>query len=434
VPHRPALLAFVAAIASWGCAPDKATQSTPAGPFEVNWGPGAATSDVRVQVEPLGQVSHSGLQLPVVSPDGKWIACFRVAGPAASREALLTGKGLEDVSLSVGPVAAPSAPGPVSPGEAALRPGAVGGARVVCPSGAAWPAWSPDSRFLVFSAFAPDGRCELAVYDLAAGATRRLAMGDQRAVMSAVSPSGRQVAVVLAGEGPESSGLCVLDLAGGKRVYCPLGPSDGAGPPVGARPSDAGGAEVAAGLSAGDAPRTRPAAEPPAPPPARPFWPHWVGEGRLVFFLCRDDRTWLAHWTVGDPKPTVLCGIDVPPTWPELLQALAGLGPPVSPDGSRLAYYERATDRVVLVDLADGGRVELPAGTRAGCWLGGLYVAAAAEELLLCAGSAASPPRLIRGAWLPRWADEATGRILLCGPGPHARAFSLTRLTVIKGR
>jgi hypothetical protein len=152
-----------------------------------------------------------------------------------------------------------------------------------------------------------------------------------------------------------------------------------------------------------------------------------------VFFLCRDGRTWLAQWTVGDAKPMVLCALNVAPTWPEVNQALAGLGTPLSPDAGRLAYYERTADRIVLVDLADNGRAELPVGTRAGCWLGaGRYVAATAEDLLLCTGAAADPLRLIPGAWLPRWGDEATGRMVLCGPGPHAREFKMVRLTVMK--
>jgi hypothetical protein len=401
---RPPLLAFAAAVALLGCQPP-AAQPTSSGPLEVKWGPGVASSDIHLQVESLGQISHSQLQLPVVSPDGQWVACFQSVGPVPPRESLFAGKGLEGVSLSVQRLAGASPSGGASPGSAEAS-------RMVCPSGAAWAAWSSDARTLVFSALTPEGGCELKTFNVASGAASRLSVDGKRAIMSAVSPSGRQVAAVLADEGPDSTGLCVLDIAGGKRMYCPLGDLAPVAAPTGSRPAGADGIDLR----------------------DHPYWPCWVGEGRLVFLLCHGGRTFLAQWTVGEGKPLILCGLNIPATWAEVNQALAGLGAPLSSDGGRLAYYERASDRIVLVNIADGGRVELPVGTRGGCWLGaGRYIAATAEEALLCTG-AANPPTLVPGQWLPRWADETTGRILLCGPGPHARAFKLVRLTLVKGQ
>ena len=64
--------------------------------------PQTRTTHVKVQVEPLGEVPNSGLQLPVVSPDGKWIAYLQHrGGQLIDLDALFTGKGLEAMSLYV---------------------------------------------------------------------------------------------------------------------------------------------------------------------------------------------------------------------------------------------------------------------------------------------------------------------------------------------
>ena len=134
------------------------------------------SSHVRVQVEPLGDVANSGMQLPAVSPDGKWIAYldFRSDQPI-KRDALFTGQGLESMSLQLQAVEAGASP------------------RTVCASGAAWPTWSPDSRKLVFLVYNETGRCDLGIHDVTVGTTRRLSMGQNHMMMPAVSASGKKV-------------------------------------------------------------------------------------------------------------------------------------------------------------------------------------------------------------------------------------------------
>ena len=64
------------------------------------------TVHTRVQVEPLGEIPNCGLQLPAVSPDGKWIAYLDYqSDKPIELSALFTGRGLEGMSLHVQPVA-----------------------------------------------------------------------------------------------------------------------------------------------------------------------------------------------------------------------------------------------------------------------------------------------------------------------------------------
>lgn len=61
-----------------------------------------ASMQVRVSVQHLGKVPNSGLLLPAVSPDGRWVAYLEItSGPEVYVDSLFSGKGLEGVSLSV---------------------------------------------------------------------------------------------------------------------------------------------------------------------------------------------------------------------------------------------------------------------------------------------------------------------------------------------
>jgi len=50
-------------------------------------------------------------------------------------------------------------------------------------------------------------------------------------------------------------------------------------------------------------------------------------------------------------------------------QGFLGVAGPLSGDRRRLAYYRHHGDGIELLDLADGRREKLAAGTHAGCWL-----------------------------------------------------------------
>ncbi len=360
----------------WGCTPQAQPPASSGANRQIQ-GPWQASqsSHVQVQAEPLGQLPNSGLQLPVVSPDGKWIAYldFRSNQPI-ELAALFTGQGLEAMSLHVQPV---------TPGAAA---------RTVCASGAAWPAWSPDSRRLMFVAYNKAGRCDLGIHDVFTGTTRRISMGLERIMMPAVSPSGKQAAVVVLKTEDESSSLYVVNLDTGKvEQTCPTDFQD-----------------------------------------SRQLWPQWTTDGRIVFVLSYHGRSWLAQWEPGKFPPEKLCEIRISASQSGVYQALAGLGRPLSPDDRYFAYYNTVADRIVLLSLADGRCVELPVGTRAGCWFGsGRFVAADQKQMRLFSIRATMPALLMRGLWLPRGANAATSQLLLCSRAAEGRAFALVRMKIL---
>ncbi len=330
---------------------------------------------VRVQTEPLGQLPNSGLQLPVVSPDGKWIAylAYEAAKPPVLRS-LFSGQGLEPMSLRIKPV------------------GPNARARVLCESGAAWPSWSANSKTLLYLAYQQNGRCDLVVYEPQTAKTRRMSVGANPIIMPAVSPSGSHAAVVVFEPESQSAQLQVVSLFSGKIEHrCP-----------------------------GDSPG------------AQQLWPQWTPDGQIIFVLNEGGQSQLVKWQLGEPSLQTLAKIQVKPTVSGIYQAFSGLGRPLSADAHHFAYYDTAQDRIVLLSLADGHRVELPVGTRAGCWYGsGQFVAADQKQIRFFSVRSTMPTRLMRGLWLPRAANSATNHILLCGRAAKVRNFSLVRMKIL---
>lgn len=340
------------------------------------WVPSHATH-VQVQTVSLGEVPNNGLLLPVVSPDGQWIASPEIRGAKPiDPESLFTGKGLETMSLLVRKV---------QPGSTVRR---------ICPEGAAWPAWSADSRQLVFVVHRRDGRCDLGIYDVATGVVRRKTAPLVGMITPALSPSGKQVAVAGVAVGAGAPGLHVLDLETGELKSCPTGETG-----------------------------------------ARVFFPQWTADGRIVFVLAVGGRTWIAQWGPGKFGPEKLHEIRVSPSLTGMYQSFAGLGRPLSPDDRGFSYYDTGADRVVLVDLRDGRRTELKTKTRFGCWMGpGRFVAATDREMLIFAPgdepAGARSARIMRGVWLPRQCVRGADELIVCTRGTHRRAFELVRMKV----
>jgi hypothetical protein len=116
----------------------------------------------------------------------------------------------------------------------------------------------------------------------------------------------------------------------------------------------------------------------------------------------------------------------------DAFQLFAGLPRPLSPGGGALAYYDPAADRLTVADLARGTVRPLPPGTRAGCWLGDRhFLAATDKELLLVSIDTGRSKRLIRGRWLPLWADERTRQVLACAATSDRWTFDLVRLRLL---
>ena len=375
---RIALVTMLLALTGWSCEP--AAKPAPGAPdlsqVKPQWQPSSSTH-VQLDVQPLGAIPNSGLQLPVVSPDGQWLACVEVtAQEGVEMDSLFTGRELGPASLVV----------------RELRRN--GKTLRVCPSGACWPAWSPDSARLAFVMYGQAGRCELGVYELSTGQTRFTATGLRTMAMLTFSPSGRQVA--LAGESaakPGSMRLFVVDLDTAK-----LHP----------------GPDAAADWQ---------------------IWPQWVSDRAVVFLNRRKDKSHLARWVVDGENQDLLCEVNAPASAVEGFQMFAGLGTPLSPDGRRLAYYDMLYDGIVIADLISGKSRALAEGTRAGCWLNGQVFAAATEkELLLFAQDATEPARLMRGLWLPRWGQGQTSELILCTRGQQAWTFDVLRVRATPGK
>lgn len=330
--------------------------------------------EYRMATAKLGQTANSGLLLPMVSPDGQWIACLQTPpGSIATPEDLLRGELCESNRLLLRQTAADAPP------------------RVVCDKGAMWPAWSPAGGTLVFTARGTDGRGELGIHDVASGTTQRRALGPGRLAMPSVAPTGDRIALVDADNLPVSSRIYILNLQ--DRSMVP-------GPP----------------LAKG----------------SRQLWPQWIDGQTLVFLDWNAQGSNLCRWTVGQSDTKPIAPVGEIPSSTEALQLFISVSQPASPDGGSIAYYDRLADRLTVVDLAKGTPRGIGQQTRAGCWMGSELIAAADKDLFIFSMTdQAEGNRLLRGPWLPIWASAKDGAILLCTRGASDDLFDLVRVQLV---
>lgn len=368
---RNALLVALVAV-PLACEP--AAPAPPLGKIaERPWEP-MESAEYRMATAKLGPMPNSGLLLPVVCPDGQWIAGLQTPpNSPTSLEDLIRGDRCEGNSLLLRQTT-PEAP-----------------ARIVCDAGAMWAAWSPAGGTLVFTARGSDGRGELGTHDLASGATQRRALGPRRLAMPSVSPSGNKIALVNADNFPASSRIYVLNLT--DRTFQP-------GPP----------------LAEG----------------SRQLWPQWTDEQTLVFLDWGREESSLCLWTAGQADVQTLVPLGSLPTTVEALQLLVSISGPVSPDGKALVCYDRLADHLSVVDLAKGTSRGLGEQTRSGCWMGPDLLAAADKDLFIFSdGGPADGSRLLRGLWVPLWASPKGDTILLCTQGATEDTFELVRVYLV---
>jgi hypothetical protein len=361
-------------VAPLACGPAKPKPEPGLGKIlERPWEPMQST-EYRMATAKLGAVPNSGLLLPVVSPDGQWVACLQTPPDnPPGVEDLIRGNRCERNSLLLR-ATAPGAP-----------------LRVVCAGGATWAAWTPDGGTLVFTARTPDGHGELGLHDVAAGTTQHRAVGPQRLAMPAVSPTGDKIALVDADNFPASSRIYVLNLS--DRTLQP-------GPP----------------LAEG----------------SRQLWPQWTDAQSLVFLDWGRNDASLCRWTAGQADAQAIAPLAALPSQFAALQLFISLPHPVSPDGKSLACYDRLADHVAVVDLTKGVVRGIGSQTRAACWMGADLLAAADKDLYVF--SEGGPPdgsRMLRGQWLPLWAQATDGSILLCTRGESEDAFELVLMHLV---
>lgn len=340
-------------------------------------------------------VPNAGLQLPRVSPDGKWIAFFDAdadAGPV-SADARVTGRGLAPVSLWLREVEAD------------------GLARNLAVGHAAWPAWSPDGNTLAFISHDPGTGCALALHDVAAGRTDRLSVGLRKMFAPAVAPDGRRVAVAGYGEVADQSLLFVIDLDTAQATPGP--------PPV------LGGAQL---------------------------MPVWLDADTLLFVELDERGGGLMRWAVGSATAEPVAPLGLPASVFDAVHLHAGIPAPVSPDRRWFAYYCPPRDRIELIRLDTGDATALAVGDRAGTWWGDQWFLAANDGQLTLVQvpepsssdqAAADQPsetdrpdgtpriRLLPGRWAPRWADPTEHSMLLVGQGETPGRFELVQLWAV---
>ncbi len=373
-PRDAILLIAVGALALAGCQPkaDSAAWLASIGPQD--WRPMESVG-YRIEMQKLGEVPNSGLLLPAVSPDGRWIACLQT--PPTARldfKALMTGAGCEENRLLLRPT------------------NSLGDFKAVCLSGTTWLGWSADSSQLIFVARGEGGRGELGIHDVATSVTRRIAVGPRHITMPAISPDGGRIAVVDTESLPASSRIYVLNLA--DRQLTP-------GPP----------------LKDG----------------CRQLWPMWVDDETIVYLNWGPTDAWLCEWTIGGEAVRWICQFgDV--TWVDsAAQLFAPVPRPLRPDGQAIAYYDAFQDRITLVDTSDGGRRRQDPRTRAGCWMGTSFAAASDKGLFLrTAETTTRGDRVLKGQWLPIWADADSREMILASPGGDDYSFALTRIRLLQ--
>ena len=244
----------------------------------------------------------------------------------------------------------------------------------------------------MFVSYKESRGCDLGIYDVAKGTSRRVSMGQKRIIMPSVSASGKEVATVVAKDEGESLGLGIVNLDSGKiEQSCPTELQD-----------------------------------------SRQLWPQWTSDGRIVFVLNQQQRSWLAQWGPGRFPPERLSEIRMSASQVGTFQALSGVVRPLSSDDKYFAYYDTTADRIVLMKLAEGERVKLGTGVRAGCWLGSRRFAGADDEQMrLFSVEATMPSLLRRGAWLPLNGNAQSGELIVCRRGRHSRVFDLVRIRVL---
>lgn len=328
----------------------------------------------------LPSIPNAMLQLPVVSPDSKWIAFLEReldAPGRANMDAAISGRGLAGVNLR-------------------LRALDAEGPGTMIAERACWPAWSPDGRQLVFILYDPEGRCFLGLHDMETGVTARKAVGLRKMLMPRLSPDGRTVAVIAYGQLPDQATLFLVDLSNDQATPGP--------------PTEAG----------------------------AQLLPRWVDDQTLLLLELVEDGARLVGWRRGQPAATPIATLAAPPSIFDAQHLLAGIPQPLRPGGGTYAVFDPASRRLQLVDLVTGDALPLDTGTMAGAWWGGdWFVAAGQDQIRLLAipprvaqavGEPLPSVRLFDGRWAPLHADRETKSLVLVGEGDDADTFNLVQL------
>ncbi len=330
----------------------------------------------RMQLAHLASLRNTGLQLPVPSPDGKWVAAWDCSDALAlDPDAALTGSTLSNTTLVLRRTSEPQVP------------------HHTVASGVAWPIWTPDSQQLIAVAYDRAGHCALLIHELSTAKSRRIDIGLRHILTLALSPQGRRLALAGFDDGPEKSKLYVYDLQ--KQVLTPLVP-----------PRDA----------------------------AWQVAPMWISERALLYYgRVGSDVGLLGAAYDGAEPHSWLAKLPLPQLAAEVLRVQAGITQPLSPDGRWLAMYDISSGNIVLHRLEDGRTWPLASNSHAGCWAGASqgprFIYATDKQLLLSEPEAQSRV-LATSPLLPLWCHSQGRELLLLARGHQEWTFELLRMEI----
>ncbi len=348
---------------------------------------GQHSAQITVTAAAHPPLAGAALQLPRVSPDGQWIAYLQTAPDVdpPDRDALISGRGLDGVQLTLRDVAGKQNPRVLTSG-----------------GGGVWPVWLDATR-LVFVVYDARAGCTLGIHDVTTQQTRGLSVGLRHIFCPAASNDGKRLAVAAYGELPDESVIFLIDLDNTRAT--------------------------------------------PGPPPldensTAQLLPCWIGGQTLIYVELGKTTSHLMRWTIGETRPHVIAELPAPPSVFDAQDLLAGIAQPLSPDLSHFALYLPIEDAIRLIALTDGSSIDAPRGTQAGTWWDGKwFIVAESKRLELIDATAADDDsthrvKLLDGRYAPLWASTEARSMLLAAPTPgseHARSMNLQQLWLLIG-
>ncbi|MEM9752596.1 MAG: hypothetical protein AAF916_04345 [Planctomycetota bacterium] len=343
----------------------------------------------------LAAVPHGGVELPVVSPDGRWIAYFRhVEGsPQPSANSLIHGRGLSGVSLSVRAVDAADAEE---------------GSRLAAVSGACWPAWTGDARSLFFVTYDDRGAASLGRFDVVTGQIDRKSLGLRHLLAVRPSFDGTRLAALTYDQDPRRLRLVVVDWLDARVIRVPL-------------------------------------SEPNA---MAQLMPAWADSQTLLYVEAA------AHEASDSHREANLLRLSLDGTGPA--ERIGSLRLPVNPIDALMIQqgilahfdanhggwlYRDHEGQLQQLDLRTQQTSTLSSGIAAAAWYADPWlVLGGSRDLTLYNARASVAPsnedervggislRLLDGQWAPRWADAERQTLILVGRGQRADSLALYQL------
>ncbi|MEM1026619.1 MAG: hypothetical protein AAGJ38_00885 [Planctomycetota bacterium] len=343
----------------------------------------------------LAAVPHGSIELPAVSPDGRWVAYFRhtAGSPRPSHDSLIHGRDLSGVSLWVRAVDAPQTEE---------------GSRQASPSGACWPAWTQNARSLFFVTYDQPGAASLVRFDVGSGKIERKRLGLRHIMAVQPNPDGTVIALLTYDQDPRGLQLVLVDWSEARLVRLPLrGPRGSAH-----------------------------------------LMPVWADAQTLLFAEARsaeESEPWADAALMRLPldashMPQQIGRLRLPPNPIDALMMQQGILQHFDPRHGAWLYRDHE-GQMRQLHLATQQEALLPVGVAAAAWYTDPWlILGGSRDLTLYNGESAVLTgdtdrrvgsialRLLDGQWAPRWTDADRQTLILVGLGKRAELLALYQL------